>query len=69
MKDDEVINVTAQRKQALRNAVASAQMEGLTITAQTRQDCERYLDGKIDTKTLVQEALKRYHSQNREVRR
>ena len=60
--------MTARLKQAMRNAIASAQMEGLTISAQTKQDCERYLDGKINTETLVQEALKRYHSQNREVR-
>ena len=61
--------MTAKKNQAMRNAVASARMEGLSVSAQTKQDCERYLDGKIDTETLVREALKRYHSQNPGMRR
>ena len=51
--------MTERRKQILRNAVVSAQMEGLLVTKQTEQDCIRYLDGKIDTETLVREALNR----------
>lgn len=61
--------MTARREQALRNAMASARMEGLTVSKQTEQDCRRYLDGKIDTDTLVKEALKRYHEQPFDVRR
>lgn len=51
--------MTAARKRALANAVASARMEGLEISEQETRDCLRYLDGKIDTATLVREALKR----------
>ena len=51
--------MTENRKQIIRNAVVSAQMEGLTVTKQTQQDCIRYLDGKIDVETLVREALHR----------
>lgn len=61
--------MTAKKDQALRNAMASARMEGLSVSAQTERDCECYLDGKIDTNTLVREALKRYHSQKPETRR
>ncbi len=61
--------MTARREQALRNAMASARMEGLTVSKQTEQDCRRYLEGKIDTDTLVREALKRYHEQPSEARR
>lgn len=60
--------MTERREQALRNAMASARMEGLRITPQTEQDCRRYLEGKIDTDTLVRKALKRYHEQPSEVR-
>lgn len=56
--------MTAKRQQALRNAVASARMEGLVVTKQTEQDCIRYLEGKIDTETLVREALNRCRRQN-----
>ena len=50
-------------KRALANAVASARMEGLEISEQEKRDCLRYLDGKIDTATLVREALKRQKKQ------
>lgn len=55
--------MTAVRKRALANAVASARMEGLEISEQEKRDCLRYLDGKIDTATLVREALKRQKKQ------
>ena len=61
--------MTAKREQALRNAMASAQMEGLTVTKQTEQDCIRYLEGKINTEALVRETLNRYRGQNAAVRR
>ena len=54
---------TVARKRALANAVASARMEGLEISEQEKRDCLRYLDGKIDTATLVREALKRQKKQ------
>ena len=44
--------------------MASARMEGLRITPQTEQDCKCYLEGKMDTETLVQKALERYRGQN-----
>lgn len=56
--------MTARREQALRNAMASARMEGLRITPQTEQDYKCYLEGKMDTETLVQKALERYRGQN-----
>ena len=55
--------MTVARKRALANAVASARMEGLEISEQEKRDCLRYLDGKIDTATLVREALKRQKKQ------
>lgn len=55
--------MTAKRERALKNAVASARMEGLTVSEQGQKDCIRYLEGKIDTATLVQEALKRQRMQ------
>ena len=57
--------MTVARKRALANAVASARMEGLEISEQEKRDCLRYLDGKIDTATLVREALKRQKSKER----
>ena len=49
--------MTTKREQAMRNAVASARMEGLPVSKQTERDCVRYLEGRIDTATLVQEIL------------
>lgn len=68
-KEKEVTAMTAKQERALRNAVASARMEGVLISAQTERDCKRYLEGKIDTDTLVREALKRYHAQDKKARR
>ena len=51
--------MTTKREQAMRNAVASARMEGLPVSKQTERDCVRYLEGRIDTATLVQEILNR----------
>ena len=41
--------MTTKREQAMRNAVASARMEGLPVSKQTERDCVRYLEGRIDT--------------------
>ena len=37
--------MTTKREQAMRNAVASARMEGLPVSKQTERDCVRYLEG------------------------
>lgn len=55
--------MTAKRERALHNAVASARMEGLVVSKQAEGDCVRYLEGKIDTATLVQEVLRRQRGQ------
>lgn len=54
--------MTSKREQALRNALASARMEGLPVSARTRQECSHFLDGKMDAMTFVQEILK-YHKE------
>ena len=36
------------REQALENALASSRMEGYEVTEQTRIDCRRLMDGKVD---------------------
>lgn len=51
--------MTEKREQALRNALASSRMEGLPVTKQTEADCIRYLEGRVDTATLVKEILQR----------
>lgn len=61
--------MTTKREQALRNAIASTQMEGLMVTKQTERDCIRYLEGTINTDTLVREALNRCREQKMAMRR
>ena len=61
--------MTTKREQAMRNAVASTRMEGLSISKQTERDCVRYLEGQIDTATLVREVLARQRGQDRPTRR
>lgn len=56
--------MTQQGARALQNALASARMEGLPVTAQTEQDCIRYLEGRVDTDALVREILARRHRIN-----
>ncbi len=51
--------MTARREQALRNALASSRMEGLPVSQQTEKDCIRYLEGRVDTATLVREILEK----------
>ena len=55
--------MTIKREQALRKALASSRMEGLPVSKQTEQDCVRYLEGKVDTATLVREILQRRTAQ------
>lgn len=54
--------MTAKREQAMKNAFASSRMEGLSISKQTEQDCLRYLEGRVDTATLVREILQKQKS-------
>ena len=61
--------MTTKREQAMRNAVASARMEGLPVSKQTEQDCVRYLEGKLDTAALVQEVLNRQRGKQMTARR
>lgn len=41
------------REQALENALASSRIEGYEVTEQTRADCRRLMDGKVDARTLL----------------
>ena len=47
------------RDQALENALASSRIEGYEVTEQTRIDCCRLMDGKVDARTLAAEILAR----------
>ena len=47
------------RDQALENALASSRIEGYEVTEQTRADCRRLMDGKVDARTLAAEILAR----------
>lgn len=51
------------REQALENALASSRIEGYAVTEQTRNDCRRLMDGKVDARTLAAEILARRRSQ------
>ena len=53
----------------MRIAVESARLEGLPVSKQTERDCVSYLEGRIDTATLVQEILNRQRGQDRPARR
>ena len=47
------------RELALENALASAKIEGLTVTEKTRQDCLRLMNGEITATDLVREVVER----------
>ena len=51
------------RDQALENALASSRIEGYEVTEQTRADCRRLMDGKVDARTLAAEILARRRAQ------
>lgn len=51
------------REQALENALASSRIEGYEVTKQTRADCRRLMDGKVDARTLAAEILARRRAQ------
>ena len=44
---------------ALRDALASARMEGCQVTEQTERDCTRLLNGEISVAALIQEIMLR----------
>lgn len=45
--------------EALRSALASARMEGLSVTEETGRDCKRLLNKEISVEDLVKEIIKR----------
>lgn len=47
------------RNQILDNALASSRMEGYQTDEQTRHDCLRLMNGKVDARTLAAEILAR----------
>lgn len=51
------------RQRALDNALASSRMEGYCADEQTRRDCLRLMEGKIDARTLAAEILERRKAQ------
>ena len=55
---------TISTKRALKNAFASAQMEGQRVTPEIERDCKRILSGKISIDACVKEMLAR-PTQNR----
>ena len=48
-----------ERERALEIALASARMEGFSVTKQTEKDCMRLLTGKVSVADLVQEIMSR----------
>ena len=48
-----------QEHEALRNALASARMEGLPITEEIEKDCARLMNGEVTVAALVKEILTR----------
>lgn len=48
-----------QEHEALRNALASARMEGLPITEEIEKDCARLMNGEVTVAELVKEILTR----------
>lgn len=51
------------RWRALDNALASSRMEGYRADEQTRRDCLRLMDEKVDARTLAAEILERRKAQ------
>lgn len=50
-------------QRALDNALASSRMEGYRVDEQTRRDCLRLMEGKVDARTLAAEILERRKAQ------
>lgn len=54
------LSMTELQYQYLRDALASARIEGHEITKQTVQDCIRLIDGEISVADMIQEFKARY---------
>ena len=52
---------------ALENALASAKMEGFTVTEKTRQDCLRLIGGETSVADLVREVRERTDKRDKRV--
>lgn len=50
--------MTKKRENAIRNALASARMEGFPVPERTERECVRFLEGNLDAISFVQEVLK-----------
>ena len=55
----------AYTERALRNAIASTEMEGYRVTPRLERDCRRLLNGEISVETLVREMLQRGKEENK----
>lgn len=53
----------SSRNHILDNALASSRMEGYQADEQTRRDCLRLMNGKVDARTLAAEILARRREQ------
>lgn len=45
---------------ALKNALASARMEGFTVTPDTEETCKKLLSGRLTTVQMVEEVKQKY---------
>lgn len=55
-----------RREQAIKNAIASARMEGFEITPENERDIRRAVNGEISTKDLIAEIMTRHESKRKE---
>ena len=53
-------SMTEEQYQDLRDALASARIEGHEITKQTELDCIRLIDGEISVEEIIREFKARY---------
>ena len=60
MPNTKFSNQSQVRKYNVSNAVASAQIEGITLTKQLEQNLDDYVSGKKSIAQLVEETKKRY---------
>jgi len=54
------VTITEARAQQVEAAIHSAEIEGLTVTADTRADADSYVAGTIDSTELVDRVRARY---------
>ena len=60
MPNTKFSNQSQVRKYNVSNAVASARIEGITLTKQLEQNLDDYVSGKKSIAQLVEETKKRY---------